>query len=159
MTLPKNGTLGDEDKRTIEERMTTPTFTECLSGFTERAVRSKRLTDADLQKLRDGTAALGAELDRKRLAAIDEIRTIPEKARADPRVLDASTVDQRYKDIIERASGAWTPEQRAESKERWFNIKVQSIQRGIAANHWSESGDAIRDFYWSGVWPRINIME
>jgi hypothetical protein len=132
---------------------------ECLNGFTDRAAKSKKLTDGDLEKLKEATSKLGAELDEKRLQVLERIKAIPERARRDERVLDASTIDRRLQEIAERAAPYWTPEQRARSKEQWFLTHVRSVQLGIAAKHWLEAGNAIGDFYRSGVWPQVVIVE
>ena len=147
-----------EDKRTLEERMA-PSISECLNGFTERAAKSEKMTEADLQKLRNETNKLGAELDYKRLETIERVREVAAKARHDEHILNASTLDARFQEIAERAAPYWTPEQQASSKEMWFLARVQSVQLGIASKHWAESSEAIRNLYWSGVWPRINVTE
>ena len=153
-----NKLVPDEDKRTLTDRMA-PSVTDCLNGFTERAAKSKKLTDADLQKLRVATNKLGAELDQKRLDAIERVNEIPAKALLDERVLDESTLDTRLQEIAERAAPYLTPEQRARSKKQWFLSRVQSVQRGIASKHWTQASEAIRNLYWSDVWPRINVIE
>ena len=146
------------DRGTFEERLA-PSIAECLSGFTQQAENSKRLTDADLQKLREATTKLGAELDQNRLKVLERIREIPGRARLDERVLDAATIDTRAQEIVERAAVYWTPEQRARSKERWFLSRVESVQRGIVYKHWTDTGKAVGDLYRTGVWPRLSVME
>lgn len=146
------------DKRTIEERLS-PSIAECLSEFTQVAANSKKLTDADLEKLKEATNKLGAALDQKRLEVLAKIKAVPERARLDERVLDASTIDRGAQEISELAGPYWTPEQRARVKERWFLTHVRSVQLGIASKHWTESSKAIGDLYRAGVWPRVNVTE
>ena len=148
----------EDDRRTTEERLSVP-IADCLNGFTDRAAKSKTLTDADLAKLKEATIKLGAELDRKRLDVLEKVKEIPQKARLDARVLDASTIDRRGQEMTERAAPYLAAEQLAQIKERWFLSHVGSVQRGIAAKHWTEAGRSIGDHYRSGVWPRLNVIE
>lgn len=109
---------------------------DCVNRYLTTANEVKELSSADLETWRAWAIPIAVDLDEQRQAAREAIATLPEKARADPSVLDPDgALVQRMDEILLRSGAFRTPEQRQERHRRLFEQRVKSTSWRIAATY------------------------
>jgi hypothetical protein len=109
---------------------------ECVDRYLAQAAEVKDLNPTDLKVWRAWATPMAAELEAQRQAARKRIAELPEKARADPSVLEpVGELTRRMDEILERGGAFRTPEQRQQRLRRLFAQQVESTQTHIAGDY------------------------
>lgn len=109
---------------------------ECVGRYLARAAEVRDLSPTDLAVWRNWATPMAAELEAQRQAAREKIAELPEKAQADPSVLEpVGHFARRMDEILERGGAFRTAEQHQRQLRQLFAQQRRSTQTHIAADY------------------------
>jgi hypothetical protein len=148
-----------EGKDTPVDRLSLP-LTPCLMKASESVVATKRLSNEDGQTLILATNKLAADLEKRRLAVVKRINSVPSKAVNDPTVLAPDgPFTKSLQEFLARAEPNLSAEDRIGRQQRQFEERIRHTQLLIASEFGVEASAAIVKFYRTGIWPAIKLRQ